>query len=766
MNSIAIALAAAIALGVAGCATPPDGRAPSPSAVSGAGAQASGAGPLRIASGRLITDNDEAFRSKLDLIERSRSSLDLIYFIWANDYSSSRLSQALIAAAARGVRVRLLVDYHTNYKRLDLFSHLEAAGGGRIEVRFYNRPTRNIVQDAAYMSMGCPREADGAIEPQDCSQEKFDAIARLFERETIGGVAAATKNISNLNTGASGLFLSGLYGKRPDVMAMAIQRGQGIDSQALAASRPEPSASQREQLKKLAQAYWYSRAGTAFQRLQGRLRLLIASTLFGEQVEPVFSAFNNLLPVNREISGETINDWDYLSDFVHHKLLLADRRWIQMGGRNVEDSYHMRANELTEKYVFMDTDLVAELASDAESLGAAFERLWSFEAMVAALPEVRQHAPNDFVANLAAFEEAERACRGAAAGARAGACIDREFERRALSQDQRMAAEGAAMGKRAARYERYAKGLPSRRQDALVADGETSITYLENLHFDMALPPDARQRIYGAQAGEEGKWGKHIHAFWIDSLLGMCARATAAAPQRVVLHNAYFFPPAQTLAALAHMTDGRVDCSNLRITVLTNSIDTTDLNVVNLLARHSIKALFDHLAQHGSKERGARFDYFEYRAPESGRTLSLHSKVSVLGPDMLIGSANADVRSLMMDTNNAALVRDAGPMRLAYLKLIDSIVGDAKRSRSVREELESKPRALLIEEDMATFDRLAARYRLERRIDKTQQAAAKVRLRGLLDAAYELGRRSLDPAAKQSERLAAQQAFNRLFKAI
>ena len=766
MNLATFACTGLIALSLAGCVTQPQRQDLSPSTVPAELERIASAGPLRIVSGRLIIDNDEAFRSKLDLIERARSSLDLVYFIWSDDYSSSRLSQALVAAAARGVRIRLLVDYHTNYKRLDLFSHLEAAGGGKIEVRLYNRPTRNIVQDAAYMTMGCPRDAASVLGPQDCSQEKFDAVARLFEQEVIGGVPVAQRNISNVNTGASGLFLSGLYSKRADVIAAAIQRGLGIDPQALASGPSAPSATQREQLKPLAQAYWNARTGDPFQRLQGRLRLMFASAMFGEKVDPVFASFNNLLPVNRELSGASVNDWDYLSDFTHHKLLLADRRWLQMGGRNVEDSYHMRPNELTEKYVFMDTDLLAELSSDGAAVSATFDRLWQFDTMVASVAEVRQHAPNDFVANVTALDEVERVCRTAVGGTAREACVDREFARRSLSLQQRMAAEGMAMVERAATYDRYAKGGQPQSQGALSIDSGASLFYLENLHLDKALPSGQQRRIYGARVGAEAESGKNIHDLWIDSLLGMCARATPLSPQRVVLHNAYFFPPAQMLAALAQMTDGRVDCSNVRITVLTNSVETTDLNVVNVLARHSMKALLDHLAQSGSKGRGARFEYVEYRGQQSGRILSLHTKLSVLGPDLLVGSANADVRSLMMDTNNAMLVRDAERLRGEYLQFIDSIIGDAGRARSVREELETKPRTVLIEEDMATFDRIAEKYRLERRLDEADRAAAKLRLRGSLDAAYDLGRRSLDPTASEDDRRDAQQAFNRLFKTI
>ena len=64
-------------------------------------------------------------------------------------------------------------------------------------------------------------------------------------------------------------------------------------------------------------------------------------------------------PLNEEAVTNAERDWEYLTDYLHHKLLLVDQRHVQLGGRNVEDSYHMRPIPLTTKYVFMDTDLHA-----------------------------------------------------------------------------------------------------------------------------------------------------------------------------------------------------------------------------------------------------------------------------------------------------------------------------------------------------------------------------------------------------------------------
>ena len=152
------------------------------------------------------------------------------------------LSEALIAAARRGVKVRLLVDYQTNYKRLDMFTAMERQGNsgkGSLAVRFYNRPTRNIVKDAVYMTLGCGQA--GAATKEACSDDKMTAVEKLFADEQIDGMPAATLNVSNVNTGPSGLLLSGLYGRNANLMALAIQQGQNIDPKANSTgSRAQP----------------------------------------------------------------------------------------------------------------------------------------------------------------------------------------------------------------------------------------------------------------------------------------------------------------------------------------------------------------------------------------------------------------------------------------------------------------------------------------------------------------------------------------------
>ena len=185
---------------------------------------------LVIQEGRLLTDNDDAFESKLALINSAQRSIDLAYYIFADDYSSSVMSTALMDAAKRGVKVRMLLDYHSNYKNIDFFSMLEdsaSSAQGSIEVRFYNRPTENQIKDAIYVTMGCGEEQ---LAFSGCSAAKLEAMNKEIADAALKG------DLGNVNKAGSGLFLSGLYAKNPALMVTAIKEGYKIDPDTLAAS--------------------------------------------------------------------------------------------------------------------------------------------------------------------------------------------------------------------------------------------------------------------------------------------------------------------------------------------------------------------------------------------------------------------------------------------------------------------------------------------------------------------------------------------------
>jgi phosphatidylserine/phosphatidylglycerophosphate/cardiolipin synthase-like enzyme len=199
------------------------------------------------------------------------------------------------------------------------------------------------------------------------------------------------------------------------------------------------------------------------------------------------------------------------------------------------------------------------------------------------------------------------------------------------------------------------------------------------------------------------------------------------------------------------------------VVVLTNSAETTDLNVINLMARHSMKAFVDYLGTRRDTARSARFSIYEYRKFEGGDRVSLHTKVSVLGDDVIVGSANADVRSFMMDSNNGFFVRRAPRFREEYLRYLEGLMRDGTKTRDMTAYYLATPRATLVEEDRRTFRVLLQHYGAERWLDPGTQGALEQRFVGLLDLVYELTLATLQGGRAGREKAAE---FNRLFKPL
>lgn len=85
---------------------------------------------------RLLPDGREALAARLALIRRAEKTLDVQYYLIAGDATGREFLAELGAAAARGVRVRLLVDDLFAAGQDDLFAHLADQGGA--EVRLFN----------------------------------------------------------------------------------------------------------------------------------------------------------------------------------------------------------------------------------------------------------------------------------------------------------------------------------------------------------------------------------------------------------------------------------------------------------------------------------------------------------------------------------------------------------------------------------------------------------------------------------------------------
>ena len=733
-------------------------------------------GRLDIAQGRLMTGNDAAFQSKLEMIKSAKNSIEAMYYIYAEDFSSSVLTQALLDAAQRGVRVRVLVDYQTNYNNLDLFSMMEKFGNtgrGTLEVRLFNRPSRAIVEDAVYLTLNCGELQQKST--QKCSSAKYAEVEARFRDEQLGTRSASEVGASNINIGNSGLFLSGLYAKAPDIMALAILEGQSIDLAALKKSGQPSSMKEKEQLKMLGKLYLHSRTGVPFQKLTSKIELALIFEVNGKTVTPLYDAFTGYLPVERKGNPNAERDWEYLTDYLHHKFLLVDQRHVQLGGRNVEDSYHMRTNPLTTKYVFMDTDFRAELKEETPALQRAFEAQWNFVSMVATVADVREHAPNDYAANHAILKQAETEWCHNQPQAEQDACILKEFSARAVPLEQRIQNQHDEMKAHAERYwTDYLFAHTVDRSPTFNVDQGAFVAYVENLPFYGQPHDPPITRSYGAVNGQEALYGKRIHSLWLLGLVNACTKATAGAPQRVILHSAYFAPPSNLLSMLAKMTNGDLDCRHVTITVLTNSMATTDLNVVNLLAQQSLKAFQEYYASRRNELTSPRFEYFEYQAsthenacvPQKGHPsqhVSLHTKVSIFADDMIVGSANGDVRSYMMDSNNGMIIRNAPTFMKNYQNYIDELLKDATRVSDLTASFRAMSHDQLIQEDRKALECLIDKYGIRNHLHPTEIKNAEDRVVELINEAYTLSNEILAGGKKGRD---AEERYNRIFKPI
>jgi len=85
---------------------------------------------------RLLTNSTNALMSRIALADRAKNSIDLQYYIFNNDATGRFVAQRLLAAADRGVRVRILIDDIGVHNEIDMLDALNAHKN--IKVRLFN----------------------------------------------------------------------------------------------------------------------------------------------------------------------------------------------------------------------------------------------------------------------------------------------------------------------------------------------------------------------------------------------------------------------------------------------------------------------------------------------------------------------------------------------------------------------------------------------------------------------------------------------------
>ncbi len=98
-----------------------------------------------------LKDGPGAFAARVALVNAASSSIDVQYYIWHDDTTGDLLFDALLRAAERGVRVRLLLDDLTTRAGLDpILAALSAHP--TVEVRLFNPFPRRTVRAMAYLT--------------------------------------------------------------------------------------------------------------------------------------------------------------------------------------------------------------------------------------------------------------------------------------------------------------------------------------------------------------------------------------------------------------------------------------------------------------------------------------------------------------------------------------------------------------------------------------------------------------------------------------
>lgn len=697
-------------------------------------------------SAELIIDNDVAFDKKLQAIQNAKKEIRMVYFIYANDDSSALITKALIEKAQAGIKVKLLVDFITNFSNFDLFAMMAKEGRGNIDIRFYNFPSARILRDAVFTTMSCPDDPNPGS--KNCYKSKESRMS--------------DKADSNF---FSQLFLAGLYGKSGTALKVSLGLGGQISKDDFKKKEGEDDIN-IEKLKEFFELLFQAQVKNNF---LAKVKLQFAMIAYGKDLNPLVNQLTGRLPIINDskplfsTNASHGEEWDHLTDYVHHKLIIVDGSEFQLGGRNIEDSYHMKERVSGRgKYIFQDTDFHAVTATGAvKSIENSFDRMFNFGDMVASLDKVNKYIPYKYITNSEALNQAALGCsdkikKGLYTKENADQCVikDIELAKGFLSDENRIISVKKQLLLSVDNYNQkylqvhkknykdnwrrqtYTEGVSDSLNESDLKNAE--FYYFENTPYD--VKSKSLSRRVGAKFKRDEKYNKNIHELWYKELENSCRVSQNENREvQVVFHNAYLMMPSGLMYTMAKMMNGTFgDCSKVKVTFLTNSFETTDLNIINIFARYQMVQLFKYyqglldyqkVIQNNPRLAGPfkswfpKLEYYEYKASAMGSGISLHTKLAVFGNDIFVGSANLDIRSYYMDTNNGVLIRNAIDLKNQYLSYINEMLKDTSRTQNMTAEFSSYTEKKADEENNQILNTMLARWDKKNRINEAKKKA-------------------------------------------
>jgi cardiolipin synthase len=388
---------------------------------------------------RLLSGGDELFAAFEQALQAARTEVWMATYIFNDDEASRRVADALVATAARGVQVRLLVDgfgsvsrlpalrrwFHGSSVQLEVFrpldrwwAWLQPGQLRRMHQKLFAVDGTlacvggiNVIDDRFDVHHGWSQRPrlDFAVELRGAVAAEVQRIAQaLWTRASLGRgwreevallarsaepVARTVQLLRGLRTGRRDGSPQGWDRSLPPVRAALVVRDNFRQRRAIERSYIEAIGRARERID-IACPYFYP--GRAFRRALRRAaaRGVQVRLLMQGKIDYRIAALAARVLYD-ELLAHRIRVFEYTPAFLHAKVAVVDREWATVGSSNI-DPLSLLLN-LEANVVLLDEDFTATLA---QRLDAAFQE--SAEITTPALrPGLRGWASRGFIAWIA-----------------------------------------------------------------------------------------------------------------------------------------------------------------------------------------------------------------------------------------------------------------------------------------------------------------------------------------------------------------------------
>ncbi|OCP00942.1 MULTISPECIES: phospholipase D-like domain-containing protein [unclassified Ensifer] len=300
----------------------------------------------------ILSGGDAAYAAMLQAIAAARRSILLESYIFDRDVVGLRFADALIAAVARGVEVRVLIDaVGARYSVPSIVGHLEAAG---VPTAVFNG---NIIMGLRlpYANLRTHRKLlviDGQVAFAGGMNIRAGFTSEIAEQtpaqdthfRMVGPVVADIFQVSAEDWQfSSGEVLTGAAWRIEEAPLVA-----GESSLLMRAVPSGPDATNETNHRMLMGAFSVARKNIRvmspyFLPDRELISALVTAARRGVEVDIIVPAVNNLLLVDRAMTAQFdqvlkghCRVWRAKGAFNHSKLLTVDERWSYVGSTNLD----------------------------------------------------------------------------------------------------------------------------------------------------------------------------------------------------------------------------------------------------------------------------------------------------------------------------------------------------------------------------------------------------------------------------------------------